>query len=148
MRYVKRARIGRRGYAECVASGQGLAENARIVITREQIEDLFVRARALREEGDADWDVDGTCLWSYYFVDDSRDRLADVCERLESEGYTPVGLLEPSPEDEDQETLFLRVDRIERHTVETLVARNDELHALAELFELAAYDGMDCGPVE
>jgi hypothetical protein len=40
-----------------------------------------------------------------------------------------VTLLEPGEEDDDQETIFLRVDRGGRHTVDSLLTRNSELYA-------------------
>jgi hypothetical protein len=118
------------------------------MITREQIEDLFEHTRRLRGEGRVDWDIDGVCRWSYYFVDSSKKKLLDFGERLHQLGYERVGLREPSHGDEDQETIYLQADRVERHTVDTLLARNDELYALARQFQVRDYDGMDNGPVD
>ena len=66
---------------------------------------------------------------------------------MESKGYEFVGFLDPSPENDDQETVFLRIDKVEKHTVESLLARNDEFYALARQFTVRDYDGMDCGSV-
>jgi hypothetical protein len=118
------------------------------MISQEMIEDLFVRTRQLRMEGRVAWDIDDVCRWSYFFVDSSKEKLLDAARELERAGYEPIGFLEPEPEDEDQETIFLRVDRVERHTVASLLARNDELYAIAARLGLRDYDGMDSGAVD
>src|SRR5262245_14141215 len=87
------------------------------MITREMIEDLFERTRRLRSEGRVKWNIDDVCRWSFFFIDSSRERLIDAGQKLEGTGYEFVGLLEPNADDEDQETIFLRVDRVEKHTV-------------------------------
>jgi hypothetical protein len=118
------------------------------MITREMIEDLFARTRRLRTEGRVKWDIDEVCRWSFFFIDGSREKLIDAGRELEGMGYEFVGLLEPSPGDEGQETIFLRVDRVEKHTVHSLLARNDDLYAFADRAGLQGYDGMDSGTVD
>jgi hypothetical protein len=118
------------------------------MITRDQVESLFEHTRQLRREGRIDWDIDGVCLWTYFFVDSSRARLTRLGEHLLQHGYENAGVLDASPEDEDQETIHLQVDRVEQHTVDSLTARNDELYALARRFKVRDYDGMDNGPVD
>ncbi len=112
------------------------------------IEDLFANTRKLRQEGRAEWNVDEVCRWSFFFVDADRERLTKAGEELERAGYEFVGLLEPEEEDDDQETIYLRVDRVEGHTVDSLMARNAELYAFAASHDLADYDGMDVGAVD
>jgi hypothetical protein len=41
----------------------------------------------------------------------------------------------------------LHVERIEAHSPQTLLARNEMLYDLANQLELNSYDGMDVGPV-
>ncbi|MBV8880502.1 MAG: ribonuclease E inhibitor RraB [Planctomycetaceae bacterium] len=118
------------------------------MITRDQVERLFEHTRELRREGRVDWDIDGVCRWTYFFVDSSRARLTRLGEHLAQHGYENAGLMEPSPEDVDQETIHLQVEKVERHTVDSLLARNDELYALARRFKVRDYDGMDNGPAE
>jgi hypothetical protein len=118
------------------------------MITEEMLTDLFDRTRTLRREGKAKWDIDDVCRWSFFFLDSSRDKLIQAAVELEKLDYEIIGFLEPSPEDDDQETIFLRVDRVERHTVSSLLRRNDELYSFAARLGLAAYDGMDCGAVD
>ena len=113
------------------------------MITVEQLEGLF---EAVRSNGSCD--LDQPCLWSYFMTDSSRERLLAVAPELESLGYRVVGLLEPTPDDDDQDTIYLRFDRLERHTVQSLDRRNRELYAFAEKHRLVSYDGMEVGPPE
>ncbi|HQM64929.1 MAG TPA: ribonuclease E inhibitor RraB [Acidobacteriota bacterium] len=115
------------------------------MITRETLQDFFENTRNLRDEGRARFDIDGICRWSYFFVDTSREKLARVGAFLDASGYEVVGFLEPDPQNEDQDTLYLRADRIEKHTVDSLHERNQELYTIAEQFNVGDYDGMDVG---
>jgi hypothetical protein len=114
------------------------------MITRDQLEDLFVRTREL-----ARWNIDDVCLWGYFFTDHNRGRLLSAAPALERMGYRMVGILAgPSPEDADQDLLILHVEREELHSVDSLEIRNRELYQFAEEFGLETYDGMDVGPIE
>jgi hypothetical protein len=117
-------------------------------ISRSMIEDMFQGARRDRRSGRANWDIDDVCRWSFFFVDGDRDKLIRAGLALEPAGYELVGLLEPSDGEEDQETIYVRLDRVEKHTVDSLLSRNDELYAFAERFGLTSYDGMDVGAVD
>ena len=117
------------------------------MITREAVEDFFSSTRALREQGDARFNVDETCLWSFFFVDPSQANLGPVAEHLLSSGYKIWGYLEPDPDNEDP-VYFLRADRVEQHTVSSLLDRNSELYAVASRFGVQDYDGMDVGAVD
>jgi hypothetical protein len=118
------------------------------MITKEQVQGLFEHTRDLLRDGEIDWDIDGVCLWSYFFVDLSKERLQQAAEHLARRGYQVMGILEPEPEDDDQETLRLQVDKVEKHSVNSLMSRNIELYALARKFQLRDYDGMECGAVD
>jgi len=111
------------------------------MITREQLLELFESTRAT-----ARWSIDDICLWGYFFTDADREKLLRAGADLEARGFRVVGILDPSPDDDDQETLFLHVEREERHTVDSLLALNADLHAFAEQHALGSYDGMDVGP--
>lgn len=112
------------------------------------LEDLFANTRTARRDGHVTWDIDDVCRWSFFFIDEDRDRLIRAGEALARAGYEVVGLLEPDAADDDQETIFLRVDRVERHTVDSLLARNTELYAFADAHGLTDYDGMDVGAID
>lgn len=117
------------------------------MITREALESFFDETRGLRDRGEAQFNIDETCRWSFFFVDPDPVRLEPVADHLASMGYEVKGMLEPEEESENP-VWFLRADRIERHTVETLHRRNAELYAIAAQFEVEDYDGMDVGAVD
>jgi hypothetical protein len=116
------------------------------MISRQAIQDMFDSSRGAFAAGRMKWDIDQICRWSYFFIDVDRERLLAVGRHLETVGYELRGFLEPSSADDT--TIYLRVDRIERHTVDSLLARNDELYLLASRFDLRAYDGMDVGAAD
>lgn len=118
------------------------------MITKEMLQDFFNQTRKLRDEKKVRFDIDAVCRWSYFFVDRDEAKLAKLGRSLERDGYENVGFLEPSPDNDKGETIFLRADRIERHTVESLHAKNLELYELAERFGVESYDGMDVGAVD
>ena len=89
--------------------------------------------------------MDRKCRWSYFFVDSDEAKLAALARELQAMGYENHGFLTPEGEGKG---LFLRMDRIEVHTVESLHARNLQLAALAERFGVNAYDGMDVGAID
>jgi hypothetical protein len=113
------------------------------MISRDMLEGLFTSSREK-----ARWSIDGVCLWGYFFTDHSRERLLAAAPALERMGYRVVGILEPTPEDDDRGLYFLHVEREEQHTVDSLEARNRELERFAAEFELETYDGMDVGPIK
>jgi hypothetical protein len=118
------------------------------MITKETLQGFFENTRKLRVEEKARFDIDGLCRWSFFFVDKNREKLTAVGRYLEDNGYEVVGFLEPTPKDDDQETIYLRTDRVEKHSVESLDERNRELYAVAERFDVQDYDGMDVGAVD
>jgi Regulator of ribonuclease activity B len=118
------------------------------MITRETILDFFDHTRQLKREGRARFDIDQVCRWSFFFVDTDREKLTRAGRYVEQQGYEVAGFLEPTPEDDDQGTIYLRVDKVERHTPDSLLARNAELYKVAANFGLDGYDGMDVGAVD
>jgi len=113
------------------------------MITRELISDLFESTRAK-----ARWSIDDACLWGYFFTDTDRSKLLRAGADLEARGFRVVGIMDSTQDGEDPEALFLHVERVERHTVDSLLALNAELYAFAEKHDLGSYDGMDVGPAE
>ncbi len=107
-------------------------------IPLQKLEDMFANMRAQTK-----WDVDGDMLWGYFFTDPDPKKLEPVAEHLARGGYRVVSIYET----DDKSTHFLHVERIEKHTPQTLHARNSELERLASEFGLECYDGMDVGPV-
>jgi hypothetical protein len=101
-----------------------------------QLQAMFT---GMRDE--AGWDTDGDLLWGYFFVAPEPERLAPLRQRLEALGYEYVG---EHPTDEGQ--IILHIQKIETHSPESLLRRNNELNRLAHDLGIV-YDGMDAGPV-
>jgi hypothetical protein len=117
------------------------------VISRDTLISFFNDTRLLYQEGDAKFDIDDTCLWTFFFVDPSAEKLEPLASYLTTLGYDYKGILPPDP-NAAHPLFFLRVDRAERHTVDSLDSRNVELHGLATRFGVEGYDGMDVGEID
>jgi hypothetical protein len=112
--------------------------------SRELLEDFFERT-ADRTTFPIN---DGDCLWGYFFTGYDRNQLEVAGQQLEVEGYRFVTILgEDKIEDEHPGLLFLHVERVERHSVDTLMVRNDQLAEFATRYNLDSYDGFDVGHV-
>ncbi len=107
-------------------------------MTLQQMEQMFANMRA-----ETKWDVDGDMLWGYFFTDPDTNKLERGAKRLTASGYRFVRIY---PTD-DKSTCVLHVERIEKHTPQTLQVRNGEFERLASELGLESYDGMDVGPV-
>jgi hypothetical protein len=118
------------------------------LITIESLYEFFSNTRQLQTEGKTGFDIDDECRWSYFFIDRDKNKLTHLGRYLEANSYEVVGFLEPTPNDDDQETIYLRVDRVEAHSVESLHQRNSELDELANQFGITGYDGMDVGAAD
>jgi len=92
------------------------------------------------------WNLEGDMLWGYFFTDPDPKKLQPVADYLTNAGYKFVDIF--LADDDDNEIYFLHVEKIERHTPETLDQRNQDFYELASKFNLESYDGMDVGPVE
>ena len=107
--------------------------------------DLVQMFAGIREQ--TKWNIDGDMLWGYFFVDTSRERLAEAAQELQSQGYRFVDLHETEQDGKADGKFVLHVEKVERHTIDSLDARNAELDAFATRHGLQSYDGMDVGPV-
>ena len=110
----------------------------------EGIREIFNDAKT--EDG---WDLNEEMLYSYYFVDESVDKLEKLGLKLEADGYDFVDVFELGDEETEQSTgeYLLHIDKTEVHTPESLAQRNVEFAKLAEEYELKTYDGWEFGEV-
>lgn len=108
----------------------------------EGITEIFNDAKT--EDG---WDLNEEMLYSYYFVDESVDKLEKLGLKLEADGYDFVDIFELGDEETEQSTgeYLLHIDKTEVHTPESLAQRNVEFAKLAEEYELKTYDGWEFG---
>ena len=110
----------------------------------EGIKEIFADAKT--EDG---WDLNEEMLYSFYFVDESVDKLEKLGLKLEADGYDFVDVFELGDEETEQSTgeYLLHIDMTEVHTPESLAQRNVEFAKLAEEYELKTYDGWEFGEV-
>ncbi len=108
----------------------------------EGIKEIF--AAATREDN---WKIDEPMLYSFYFVDTDAEKLENLGEHLEEEGYDFIGIYELGDEDTDESTgeYLLHIDKVELHTPESLAQRNVEFAKLAEEHAIETYDGWEFG---
>jgi regulator of ribonuclease activity B len=90
------------------------------------------------------WDLEEPLLWAYYFEDRQQAPLVALRDWLERDGYQFVELLEPERQGDQY---VLHVSRVERHSVESMNARNRKLCGLAKMLKVDRYKGMDVGPI-
>lgn len=107
-----------------------------------EIKEIY--ADAAREEG---WDVESEMLYSYYFVDESIEKLERLGLHLEKEGYDFINIFELGDDESGEPTgeYLLHLDKTEKQTPETLVERIEQFEKLAEEFEVDSFDGWEFG---
>ena len=110
----------------------------------EGIREIFETAR--RED---DWKLEEEMLYSYYFVDESVDKLENLGLKLEADGYDFIDVFELGDEETEKPTgeYLLHIDKVEIHTPESLAQRNVEFSNLAKDYGVATYDGWEFGEV-
>ena len=110
----------------------------------EGIKEIFDDAKT--EDG---WDLSEEMLYSYYFVDESVEKLEKLGLKLEADGYDFVDIFELGDEETEKSTgeYLLHIDKAEVHTPESLAQRNVQFAKLAAEYELKTYDGWEFGEV-
>lgn len=95
------------------------------------------------------WNLDEEMLYSYYFVDESIEKLEKLGLKLEEDGYDFLDIFELGDEESEEPTgeYLLHIDKVEVHTPETLAARNVEFQKLAGEYDIESYDGWEFGEV-
>ena len=108
------------------------------------IREIFETAQ--REDG---WNLAGEMLYSYYFVDESVEKLEALGNKLAEDGYDFIDVFELGDEETEEPTgeFLLHIDKVEIHTPESLAQRNVEFSNLTDEFEIASYDGYEFGEV-
>jgi hypothetical protein len=111
------------------------------MITKEEMVELFADMKQ-----NAPWDIAKPLLWGYFFADPTKSKLESAAALLMAKGYKTVGIYDSKPEADTPALWWLHVEKIEKHTVDTLHARNQEFYKFVEEQQIEAYDGMDVGP--
>jgi hypothetical protein len=94
----------------------------------------------------APWDISKPLLWGYFFADADKAKLEAVVPTLQAQGYQLVGIYDSKPEGDSPALWWLHIEKVEKHTVDTLHARNQQFYQFAAEHQLESYDGMDVGP--
>lgn len=106
--------------------------------SRESLQRMFDRMKS--ESG---WDPEHEAMrFGYFFIDEDPTKLAVLGEVLEGVGYHVAEIRK----DDEGDFYWLHLERVEKHNVDSLVARNEDLEFLATEYDLDAYDGWDVGP--
>jgi len=115
--------------------------------TESQLEGIRqIFADAKREDN---WNLDEEMLYSFYFVDESVEKLEKLGLKLEADGYDFIDIFELGDEETEESTgeYLLHIDKVEIHTPASLAERNVEFQKLAEEYEIASYDGWEFGEI-
>jgi hypothetical protein len=110
----------------------------------ETINEIFAQAKQ-----EDNWNLEEPMLYSFYFVDESVEKLEKLGLHLEKEGYDFIDIFELGDEETNESTgeYLLHIDKVEVHTPESLAARNVEFQRLADEYEIETYDGWEFGEV-
>ncbi len=108
----------------------------------EGIKEIFELAE--KEDG---WNLENEMLYSYYFVDESVEKLEKLGEYLAKEKYDFVDIFELGDEETGESTgeYLLHIDKLEKHTPESLAQRNVEFQKLGDEYDVDTYDGWEFG---
>lgn len=94
---------------------------------------------------EAKWEPDKyDMLFGYFFTCRDKNKLLQVSELLKQKGYR----LKEIRKDELDDFYWLHMEKNEKHTVDSLFKRNQQLNDIANEYKLDSYDGWDVGPVE
>jgi hypothetical protein len=110
----------------------------------ETIKEIFAQAKS-----EDNWNLDEPMLYSFYFVDESVEKLEKLGLKLEADGYDFVDIFELGDEETNESTgeYLLHIDKVEVHTPESLAERNVLFQKLADEYEIKTYDGWEFGEV-
>jgi hypothetical protein len=115
--------------------------------TESQLESIGQVFAAATEEDK--WNLTEDMLYSYYFVDEDVDKLEKLGLYLDAKGYDFIDVFELGDEETGESTgeNLLHIDKVEKHTPQSLAERNVEFSKLAKEYEIASYDGWEFGEV-
>ncbi len=110
----------------------------------EGIKEIFKTAKT--EDG---WNMDEEMLYSFFFADESIEKLENLGLFLEKGGFDFKDIFELGDEETGESIgeYLLQIDKVETHTPESLAQRNVEFQRLADEYEIESYDGWEFGEV-
>jgi len=89
------------------------------------------------------WDLNGDLLWGYYFTNGAKWPLRFDAWALGLLGYKTVAI----DRDEKKDFWWLHVEKVERHTLDSMASRNVRLSWFGRVVGFSVYDGWDVGQV-
>lgn len=99
-----------------------------------KVEEFYENTRSRK-----DIDVSKNLSWGYYFSSIDKGPLERVKELLLNEkGYSYAEIIK-----EEDSKYYLHIEKIEKHTINSLTQRDIELKNYAEEFNIESYDGFD-----
>lgn len=84
--------------------------------------------------------TDREMLYGYFFTNKTREPLQKLADELKKQSYKFVDIYP-----DENNLLWLHIEKIEIHNPKSLFARNQQLYALADKYRLDSYDGFDIG---
>ena len=112
------------------------------MITKDDIQTFFENLK------DSDIDSNNQLIYGYFFTDPNATKLESASQDLVKLGYKFVDIFEAEVEDDDEPFFYLHVEKVEKHSVDSLDKVNQTLYVLADKYELESYDGFAAGPIE
>ncbi len=109
-------------------------------IQRQTVEWLFQSAKK-----DGKMNLKDKCLWGYFFVDKRKNRLKKAARILQNQGFRYVRILGPSESKDGIPRYILHIEKVEKHTVNSLMRRNNRFYRFVSKYKIESYDGMDVG---
>ncbi len=89
------------------------------------------------------WNLDEDLVWGYYFIDERKLPLQASAWCLDLVGYRVVSL----DFDDEKKKWWLHVEKVGRHTLDSMASLNVRLDWLARACIWSEYDGWDVGPI-
>ncbi|HMT07134.1 MAG TPA: ribonuclease E inhibitor RraB [Pyrinomonadaceae bacterium] len=118
-------------------AGAGCAQREATLIDNTQKELTYRIFNSLIAQG---VDINKPHLYGYYFYDKDKSKLERLAAELVKQDYTLVRL-----EKNDNDEITLQLEKVEVHSADSHIQREQELRKLASRFSVADYDGWDVG---
>jgi hypothetical protein len=119
--------------------GCTISEQQESRISKEQLVEMF---NSLEQ---SNINTDSELLWGYFFIDKDTLKLNALANHLRIEGYSFVRLFQIEQDNKLSDDFLLHMEKIEKHSVESLNSRNMQFYSLIKKFGIKSYDGMDVG---
>jgi ribosomal protein L11 methylase PrmA len=110
------------------------------MITKEKIVEFFKDIDNCQS-----FDFNKELTWGYFFLSANKNQLEKTCKQLITLGYIFVDIFDAEKDNiDDDDEFYLHVEKKEKHNVDSLFKRNEELYAIAFNYKIE-YDGFDVG---